>query len=252
MRQASITMSWLAERNATSAAAAMEITGGRRLGWTAPARPRRSASAGWIASSQPRRRPRRRSGPGGGALVEHRRPQEFQRVGQPDIGGQPDGRQRHAAFRQPVSQRKARQRQRQAGRRSHTPPSATGGGRRSSKSKLRGGWTFRLTAPARRESTRGAMRRECDGTRRRDGGCGGRAVRPGRVSVGYAIRAAGRFDQGRRGCRRASLPPGLLRDAVAWRQAGKSASPRPSVRCIDTTSTQRPNLMPTARMVPTM
>ena len=35
-------------------------------------------------------------------------------------------------------------------------------------------------------------------------------------------------------------------------QSGTFASPRPSARCMDTTSTQRPNFTPTARSVPTM
>ena len=35
-------------------------------------------------------------------------------------------------------------------------------------------------------------------------------------------------------------------------QSGTFASPAPSGRCMDTTSTQRPNFTPTARSVPTL
>ena len=64
MRHASMAMSWLAERNATSAAAAIEAMG-EAAGLVSASSAAAAASAGWIAASQPRRRPSRRSGPGG-------------------------------------------------------------------------------------------------------------------------------------------------------------------------------------------
>ncbi len=67
MRQASTTMSWLAEQKATSAASASD-TDGRWAGSDKASSAAAMASAGWMTASQPRRRPKWRSGPGGEAL----------------------------------------------------------------------------------------------------------------------------------------------------------------------------------------
>ena len=64
MRHASTTMSWLAERNATRAPAASDANGAA-AGLDSASSAAAATSAGWIASSQPRRRPKRRSVPGG-------------------------------------------------------------------------------------------------------------------------------------------------------------------------------------------
>jgi len=65
MRQASMAMSWLAERNATNAAAAIE-TAGEAAGLVSASNAAARTSAGWMTASQPRLRPRCRAGPGGG------------------------------------------------------------------------------------------------------------------------------------------------------------------------------------------
>ncbi len=64
MRQASITMSWLADRNATRAAAAM-APAGAATGLDSASATAARANSGWIVASQPRRRPSARNGPGG-------------------------------------------------------------------------------------------------------------------------------------------------------------------------------------------
>ena len=58
-------MSWLADRNATNAAAAMALNGDA-TGSVNASSPEASTSRGWIVASQPRRRPKWRIGPGGG------------------------------------------------------------------------------------------------------------------------------------------------------------------------------------------
>ena len=54
-----MTMSWLADKNAT-ATAASAVMPGADLGSVSPSARIASASAGWIAKAQPRRRPSRR------------------------------------------------------------------------------------------------------------------------------------------------------------------------------------------------
>jgi hypothetical protein len=58
-------MSWLADKNATRAAAAIEVIG-EATGLVSASKTAANASMGWIVASQPRRRPRWRMGPGGG------------------------------------------------------------------------------------------------------------------------------------------------------------------------------------------
>ena len=53
-----MTMSWLADRKATTTAASA-VTPGSDRGSVKPSARIASASAGWIANAQPRRRPRR-------------------------------------------------------------------------------------------------------------------------------------------------------------------------------------------------
>ena len=108
-------MSWLADRNATSPAAAI-APAGARLGCDSASSSAASASAGWITTSQPAAPPAEPAERSRRArLVEQRRPEEFQRVGQAHVGGQPDQRQRHPALGQPEAEGEAGQRQRQAG-----------------------------------------------------------------------------------------------------------------------------------------
>ena len=53
-----MTMSWLADKKATTTAATA-VTPGSAFGSVRPSARIASASAGWIAKAQPRRRPRR-------------------------------------------------------------------------------------------------------------------------------------------------------------------------------------------------
>jgi hypothetical protein len=67
-------MSWLADRNATMTAASA-VAPGSNLGSVRPSARIASASGGWIANAQPRRRPRRavRSGIGNRSMTgDHR------------------------------------------------------------------------------------------------------------------------------------------------------------------------------------
>ncbi len=68
------------------------------------------------ATSQPRRRPRRSDSHGTSQRIDHRRPDELERVGQAGERQQPDGAEVDAAVGHPHAQRLAGQRQRQAGR----------------------------------------------------------------------------------------------------------------------------------------
>ena len=82
-----MTISWLAERKATTAAKTA-ITPKFRLGSHIP-RARIAATSGiWMVKPHPRRRPR---GIGGGKTVNERRPQEFQGVETADQRESPDG-----------------------------------------------------------------------------------------------------------------------------------------------------------------
>jgi hypothetical protein len=111
MRHASMTMSWLADRKATSTASAT----------VAVAPPRGSVSAmAPIASHQPELDRQQPAAPpseeGRPDGIERRRPEELVRVGQPDQRGQPELAERHAGFHEPLPQHLPRhQRQRHAG-----------------------------------------------------------------------------------------------------------------------------------------
>ncbi len=58
-----MTMSWLAELKATSTAK-KAVSAGAAAGSLVPSSTRLAASASWVTIAQPRRRPRRPSGPG--------------------------------------------------------------------------------------------------------------------------------------------------------------------------------------------
>ena len=113
-----MTMSWLADRNATTTAAKrghpridqrvgkaepQDRQRQRRLDHQRPAAP----------PPEPRRDPRQRQ------PVDHRRPQEFEAVGKAHQREQPDRGQRHADIGEAQRQRRAGQRQRQSARKPH-------------------------------------------------------------------------------------------------------------------------------------
>src|SRR5689334_1878561 len=80
MRQASTTMSWLAERKATNAARARERNG-KRAGSESANSAAAAVRAGWMAISQPRRRPSFHRGPGAWACDVHPLPPPPSREG---------------------------------------------------------------------------------------------------------------------------------------------------------------------------
>ena len=113
MRQASIAMSWLAERNATSAAAATAAAGARRGPRGRAARRLPRARLNGEQPSTPPAEARERTGRR--CLIEQRRPEEFERVGETDIRGKADSGQETLDFGHPQPECEAGKRQRQAG-----------------------------------------------------------------------------------------------------------------------------------------
>ena len=121
-------MSWLAEQNATPAAAAIAAPGAC-AGWAnasaAAAKRQRDLDRHQPTAPAPETVERRgRTDP-----VEHRRPKEFQRIGQANIGREPDQGERNAALRQPEPEGETGKRQRQTGKeaeRAHHPEPPVG------------------------------------------------------------------------------------------------------------------------------
>ena len=85
-----MTMSWLAERNATSDRERDQRDERCMRRVARASATSASASASSMTIAQPRRRPSARVSSGSGHAVDDRRPQEFQRVGEPDLGEEAD------------------------------------------------------------------------------------------------------------------------------------------------------------------